>query len=300
MRNPNALRNSITDHLKRVAKDQGQDFNSVLRKFVMSRFLERVFVVDPDRWILKGGVGMMVRLPRSRYSRDIDLLAINPTAGSDPISQLRSAVRDTHLDHFRFEVGEPSPLSNGKGSTVLVIALLGAREFDKFSIDVVDGRRELVGAIEHREVPQLITNGDFPGGARIALYPLADQVADKLCAMFERYGAAGGSSGRYRDLVDLLLVSTYLRVELGATVAAVEAERLLRRIPTLPSTMQAPGSDWIRQWPGTARKSPLATEHHDLEIALAAARACYDLILISVPATTSTAVWEPDRQAWRA
>ncbi|KXX62428.1 hypothetical protein AZG88_29450 [Rhodococcus sp. LB1] len=46
----------------------------VRRRFVIARFLTRVFDADPDGWILKGGIGMMVRLPQARYSKDIDLL----------------------------------------------------------------------------------------------------------------------------------------------------------------------------------------------------------------------------------
>ncbi|MFF0547204.1 nucleotidyl transferase AbiEii/AbiGii toxin family protein [Nocardia thailandica] len=300
MRTPDAVRRSITDHLQNLAKQTGQEFNSVLRKFVMSRFLERVFAVDPNCWILKGGVGMMVRLPESRFSRDIDLLAVpdpNLPEG-DPITQLRNAVRDHNVDHLRFEVGEPSPLSNGKGSSVPVSVLLGGRVFDKFSIDVVDGRRDLVGAVEHHPVPRLIVTEDFPGQARVALYPLADQVADKLCAMFERFGQRGATSGRYRDLVDLLLVSTYLPIDLASTVEAVEAERVLRGIAVLPETMQAPGQDWVQNWPGTAKKSPLADEHHELEAALATARLCYDRVLASVPAIAATASWDPDQRQW--
>ncbi|MFR9750538.1 nucleotidyl transferase AbiEii/AbiGii toxin family protein [Nocardia sp. 004] len=254
MRSPDAVRRSITDHLRSHAKATEQDFNTVARKFVMSRFLARVFAVDPDRWILKGGVGMMVRLPESRYSRDIDLLVVPQGQDFDPITQLRNAVRDNHLDHFRFEVAAPAPLANGKGSTVTVQALLGGRVFDAFSIDVVDARRELIGPIEYQPVPRLIDNDDFPGHARIALYPLADQIADKICALFERHGTAGASSGRYRDLADLLLVSMYLPIDLESTVSAVEAERALRGIPELPRTMQAPGPDWAVQWSKMAKR----------------------------------------------
>ena len=37
-------------------------------------------------------------------------------------------------------------------------------------------------------------------------YPIANQVADKVRAMDELHGTAGYSSGRFRDLVDLILV----------------------------------------------------------------------------------------------
>ena len=53
----------------------------------MSRFLARIFDADPHGWVLKGGVGMMVRLPHARYSHDIDLLVADDSV--DPIDDLR-------------------------------------------------------------------------------------------------------------------------------------------------------------------------------------------------------------------
>lgn len=118
-RSPDAVRKSVTDHLKSVAKSRGQQFNSVQRAFVMGRFLARVFDFDPEGWILKGGVGMMVRLPEARYSKDIDLIA--RAGASDSLAQLRAAAAH-HVDPFRFDVGQPSPLHDGKGVKVTVTA----------------------------------------------------------------------------------------------------------------------------------------------------------------------------------
>ncbi|MFC9357441.1 nucleotidyl transferase AbiEii/AbiGii toxin family protein [Rhodococcus sp. NPDC057014] len=137
-----AVRASITDRLNRYATDHGQNIALVRRRFVIARFLTRVFDADPDGWILKGGIGMMVRLPQARYSKDIDLLAA--TDLSDSVDELRRAVRDHHLDHFRFEVGPATELSHDKGVTVTVTASLGSKKYDGFSLDVVGSRRTLV------------------------------------------------------------------------------------------------------------------------------------------------------------
>lgn len=91
--------------------------------------------------MLKGGVGMMVRLPQARYS---------------------------------FEVGTSIVLSNKKGSTVPVAALIAGKRFDTFCIDIVDGRRELVGQVERHPLPRLVDTDDFPLEASVQLYPLAD------------------------------------------------------------------------------------------------------------------------------
>lgn len=295
-RNPRAVRASITDLLKQQARQQGRNHHTLLRRFVMSRFLTRIFDADPHGWILKGGVGMMVRLPEARHSRDIDLLAANTIA--DPVDELRRSARDHHLDALRFELDRTQHISAGKGTTVTVTAFLGATALDKFSIDIVAWRRPLVGDIEHQPLPQVIDSDDFPATGTAQLYPLADQIADKLCALYETHGPTRQPSGRFRDLVDLLLISTYLPVELETTVAAVERERHIRGLPALPDMLTAPGPQWTTQWAATAKKSPLPPEYHELKTAINAAGRCYNLILQSLPAASTPATWHHDHSQW--
>ena len=295
-RSPQAVRASITDRLNRYAHDHGQNIALVRRRFVIARFLTRVFDTDPDGWILKGGIGMMVRLPQARYSKDIDLLAA--TDLPDSVDELRRTVRDHHLDHFRFEVGPSTELSHDKGVTVTVTASLGGKTYDSFSLDVVGSRRTLVGEIERRPIPRLVDTDDFPPETSVPLYPLADQIADKICALYEVHGAAGAASGRFRDLVDLLLISMFLPIDLTSTVDAVERERRVRALPALPATLVSPGPAWATQWAKAARNSPLTADLHDLESALAAAGRCYNRILGSLPTARQPAVWSHERSAW--
>ncbi|NNH70033.1 nucleotidyl transferase AbiEii/AbiGii toxin family protein [Nocardia uniformis] len=295
-RSPQAVRSSVTDHLEKHAKASGQSFNVAKRRFVMSRFLARVFAVDPQRWILKGGVGMMVRLPESRYSRDIDIMAVSGTV--DPVADLRHAVGQ-HIDHFRFDIGPATALSNGKGATVTVTARIGTNTFETFSIDLVDWRRPLVGPVEHHTIPRVVDTDDFPPETTVQLYPLADQIADKICAMYELHGAVvQRSSGRYRDLVDLLLISMFLQIELAPVVEAVERERVLRGIERLPATLESPGPDWDNGWRKEAQRSPLPEEHHVLDAGLYAAGRCYNRVLAARPTVEHSARWNPGRGVW--
>lgn len=57
---------------KRAARDGGGDPGDGYRRALCDRFLCRVFS-DPDgRFILKGGSGLLVRIPDGRVTRDID------------------------------------------------------------------------------------------------------------------------------------------------------------------------------------------------------------------------------------
>ncbi|UGT64632.1 nucleotidyl transferase AbiEii/AbiGii toxin family protein [Nocardia asteroides] len=293
---PSAVRTSLTDRLKSFARAHDQPYPAVLRRFVMARFLARIFDADPDGWILKGGVSMMVRLPEARHSKDIDIVAA--TAIPEAVAELRRIGRDHDIDHFVFEVGPATELSNGKGAEVRVGALLGTTELDAFSIDLVAGTRELVGPVERHPLPRLVDSEDFPREATAKLYPLADQIADKICAMYERHGSAGTESGRYRDLIDLLLISDFLAIDLVQTTAALEREREFRGIPSLPRELESPGPTWPKNWPKNARRSPLAEAHHDLDTALAAAGRCYNHILGALPSADVTSTWNPERETW--
>lgn len=63
----------------------------------------------------------------------------------------------------------------------------------------------------------------LPELPEITVYPLADQGADKLCAMYEQHGVTGIPSSRFRDLHDLVLIlQTY---ELDASLLSQAVAR---------------------------------------------------------------------------
>jgi Nucleotidyl transferase AbiEii toxin, Type IV TA system len=97
-----------------------------------------------------------------------------------------------------------SPLQEAaKGRRVHVTAYLGPR-FASFHLDVVVGTA-MSGAPDH--VPPL-TPLEFDGLERppYRVFPVADHVADKLCAMLESHDRGDGTtraSSRVKDLVDI-------------------------------------------------------------------------------------------------
>lgn len=121
--------------------------------------------------------------------------------------------------------------------------------------------------------------------------------------MFEfhlRYGEPppGDASNRYRDLVDLLLISQSLPIDLETTVAALENQRIVRGDIPLPTELRAPGPDWYENWSANAADSPLHDTLYDLDAALAFAAGCYNQILSELPAASKAATWDPVTQQW--
>jgi hypothetical protein len=75
---------------------------------------------------------------------------------------------------------------------------------------------------------------DVPALARVEMadikqcgyrvYPLVDHIADKVAATFERHGAGGMPSTRFRDLVDLVAIARGASVDATAQRAALTSE----------------------------------------------------------------------------
>ena len=58
--------------LKRAVRDRGGDPGDGCRRALRDRFLRRVFSNPDGRFILKGGSGLLARIPDGRVTRDID------------------------------------------------------------------------------------------------------------------------------------------------------------------------------------------------------------------------------------
>lgn len=235
----------------------------IRRRLVMERFVARVFAEPDSGWVLKGGAGLLLRLPNARYSKDIDLYYAENTLEAALQELAVAAGRD--IDGFRFDLTNRQPLKGVDGVTVSVTARIGVRTFDRFTIDL-STHLNPVTPDEHQPTPII----DHPNLAvpTVLLYPIAEHVADKVCAMYYRqYGGAAPSS-RYRDLVDLVLIVDQYPIDQPRTTAAIAVEAR-RRAMTLPSAMVPPGPQWPRGYREEAQRTGLiSAELQLLDVAL--------------------------------
>jgi hypothetical protein len=157
-----------------------------VRQARYDRFLSRVFAEgEACEWLLKGGLSMLARVPRSRTTKDIDL-ALHQAADLGRAEQALSALVSADLgDHLTFRLVRSLP--TGLGDTQpgvetrrLVYACLDIdhdAQVDTVAVDVVVGpppvgRPEVVEPANRLCLRRpLIT---YP----YRLYPVADQIAD--------------------------------------------------------------------------------------------------------------------------
>ena len=263
---PGAFRKALDDRLKTTARPLGVPVNTVRRQFVLECYLARVFALPDCMWLLKGGTGLIVRIPGARHSRDLDLCRTARTRDlEESIHELVEAGRPSDRDPFVFEIVRRTQITGAEGHQLTVTARLAGTEYEKFPIDMTV-RPDFVGRVEIVSKPLPLQIDDVRQPPPMRLYPMADQVADKVAAMYETHG--GNASGRYRDLVDLVLITSQVELVPDDVIAARHLQEAVRNI-VLPVRMTSPGPTWAANYPREARKSTLDAPHHSLDRALA-------------------------------
>jgi hypothetical protein len=244
---PYAFRAALRDRFGAFTNgDHGLRVEELQRQFAYDRVLARCFAgQDADRWVLKGAVALLARLGgRARHSKDVDLYYAAPSASTDrAVDAFRAAARRDLGDHFRFEVTRISPLQEHvQGRRLRLGAYLGAR-FATFHVDIVVGTA-ISGA---PEIAEPLTPLHVDGLVRpfYRVFPVADHLADKLCAITETHQRADGSvmaSTRVKDLVDVALMAGSQSVR-GPALRRALLTGAAHRGMTLPPRFEVPDLD---------------------------------------------------------
>jgi hypothetical protein len=292
-RTPVAFRAAIEARLRTIAAGQERPYAEVRREFVYQRFLARVFD-HKSGWVLKGGVGMLIRVPGARHTRDIDLLQVE-VGTREAEDDLRMLGRKDLGDYLRFEIVRSIPLSVEDALRLKVDAYVGTSKWESFDIDI-SCEVHFVASIESFQPTPIVTVAGMHDLPPFQLYPLVDQIADKVSAMYETHGQ--GPSNRYRDLVDLVFLSDLENIDAAQLVAALEARRTTARSPlVLPKALNSPGSAWEVGFTAEAMRSSISPELRNLDAALSYVAVCLNSVL---DGSVQTGRWDPTTRTWRA
>jgi hypothetical protein len=119
----------------------------------------------------------------------------------------------------------------------------------------------------------------MPEPPEVVVYSLPDQVADKVCAMFERHGETDSPSSRFRDLLDLALIVSTSDLD-GRLMSMALTSESRRRTIELPTRIGSPGPNWPAGYAALANRSHLPERLHSMTAALKLVGACLNPILI--------------------
>ncbi len=283
---------ALKDRLRDQANKGTYSMAELRRQFAYDRLLVRVFASRPNQWILKGGGGLLARIPdQARHSMDIDLFYDGEL--SEAVAEIQDlAADDTFGDFFTFDI-----LTNGRqftnaatGVNLDVVAFIGNKEFQRFNIDVV------ISSNMTKE-PDIVTGlrpVSIPGlpSADYVVYSVVDHIADKHAAMIDTYGLEKRPSSRYRDLVDLVLLATNHSLEASELQAALFSEYVHRKLAK-PTAVVAPDVSWETGYAREAAKVPQLVQQ-TLEAAMDVAANLLNPLLNDEDIKR----WKPNEQIW--
>lgn len=226
-RSAGGVEDAIWDAAKRAAAaDPSLDVNKRIQLEHFNRFLSRVFSEGEDsEWVLKGGTGILARVSSARATRDIDLFRQGVTLAASLSDLIRLSKTDIR-DHFRFEyVGHTATIGNDAqpytdGCRVRFAIFVGISPRGSLQVDLaagagVTGEVTTTDPANALQLPRLISH-------RYRIYPVVDQIADKVCATMTEYGER--ASSREKDLVDLVVLAATHDVDGTALRVAIATE----------------------------------------------------------------------------
>lgn len=255
---PAALEMAVRD----AARQSPMDTNRAITGFYFHRLLCRVFSQGTDRFVLKGGQGVLARTLDARVTRDIDLVAQEEGLEEAIVDlvQLASIDLDDFVS-FAFDRAEQIKAEDEYrcGAKVWFIPFMGTKKLQPISIDlVVDEVRGLEPEVL-APVDRLNIEGLPVCDYRVCRAESA--LADKLLAMIELHD--GRASSRIKDIVDILVYARTCSVD-GATLAErVEKEASARKV-AMPKEFVAPL--WWKQ-NGSAQYVKMAKQAGVLDLA---------------------------------
>ncbi|GAA4923923.1 nucleotidyl transferase AbiEii/AbiGii toxin family protein [Nesterenkonia rhizosphaerae] len=281
------------------ASQTGEDVNRLLKMAHFDRLLARVFTDGDESWMLKGGSSMLARVADARSTKDLDLISTGSDL-DDAETELRRLVESDLGDHVRMRLlsskdmsqGENQPQTRARRLMFEMQDIHTGRQIDKIPVDLAV-EHPPIGAPEMVEPShRLATAREIPA-AQYRLFPLSDQVADKVCATMQEYGE-GKRSSRAKDLVDLVVIAKTQSLDLQELQRAIEVERLLRRMPPIKS-LEVP-RQWAAPYRKLAKRTPACHGLEDLQEAEAFVRRLIDPALEPHP---NPSTWIPNN-GWDA
>jgi predicted nucleotidyltransferase component of viral defense system len=246
---PAAFRNGLDAKLRELAKTQGRTLDSLQRRVAFERLLARLFFSGDERWSLKGGYALELRLGgRARTTLDIDLNVPPPPLGN-LLSVLQEASERDLGDHFRFTLRKAKHDLHGPplgGERFGVEAFLG-KPYTRFVLDV--GQGDVTSSPPERMTGQVDLGFAGLEPTNMWVYPTVDHFAEKLHA----YTKPRENPSRVKDLLDLaLMVAEGLVVISPALTLAIQQTFERYATHPLPETFPVPLETWREKFEADA------------------------------------------------
>tara|TARA_R110002072_G_scaffold230381_2_gene387667 strand:+ start:21 stop:857 length:837 start_codon:yes stop_codon:yes gene_type:complete len=196
---------SVKQRLLNLAKDRNEDFNYVLMRYVIERFLYRLSVSKyADTFLLKGGTLFTVWHDKPhRPTKDIDLLGFCKAELDEIKEIILEVLSDEYEDGLVFDIESMvvAEIREDNKYDGIRVMFLGYLEKAKANVQIDIGFGDAVTpGPEDVHVPALL---DFPE-PKLKAYPVYTVVAEKYEAMCN----LGEANSRMKDFYDIWYIAT--------------------------------------------------------------------------------------------
>jgi len=287
-----AFRQALEQRLKARAAGDGARLARDRKRVAFDRLLARLNVSAAERWLLKGGFALDLRLhERARATRDVDIEW--QTAEEVLLDALIDATSVDVGDYFAIQVERTTipPDRLGGSHRFRVNAALAGRPFETFLLDVAL-RSDPINEYDTLATPDLLAFAEIEP-AHIRAIPLERHIAEKLHAYTRRY-ADDRPSSRAKDLIDLVLMSELACFEFDRLRDVIVRVFDARATHELPASVPAPPSEWALPYRTLAVEVGLDP---DTAIGYGLVVTFLDPVLAAEPGLVD---WDAEARNWRA
>ncbi len=252
---------SVKQRLLNVSRERREDYNFVLRQYVLQRLMYRLGVsAFADDFLLKGGLLFWVwNESFHRPTQDMDLLGF----GSDDIALLKdkflSVIQIESDDGLVFDPQKLEAIDIKEDAKYQGVRITGRATLVKadipYQIDI--GFGDAVVAVESTtEIPVFLDDLPAP---KLKVYPVESVIAEKFHAMV----VLGLLNSRMKDFFDIVTLAEMMHLESKVLQLAIQAtfERRDTAITGDPLTIFTDGfmssADKEKQWRAFVSKNRL-------------------------------------------
>jgi len=217
---PKDVAASVRQRLRELTRERNEDFDFVLRQFVMQRLLYRLSCSDyAEQFLLKGALLFWVwNNDFHRPTRDIDLLSL----GSNTVPYLEDVFRQIvcveENDGLIFDVDSIKGIEIKEGVDYPGVRLTGFAYLSSarvaYQVDIGFGDAVLPEPIKS----QLPTFLDFPL-PQLSVYPVYTVIAEKFQAMV----MLGIANSRMKDIYDIKTIANTMGLDGDILLAVITA-----------------------------------------------------------------------------
>lgn len=260
---------SIRQRLLDLARTRQEDFDFVLRQYVIQRLLYRLSCsAYVDQFLLKGALLFWIwNVNFHRPTRDIDLLSFGDNDVEHLVNVFQQVIHRYENDGLVFEVDSLRGSEIKEHAEYSGVRLAGFANLAKaripFQVDIGFGDT-VVPLDEKAEFPSFL---DLPT-PKLRIYPVYGMIAEK----FQAIVMLGMANSRMKDFYDINIIAHTMKLDGNALLQAVNATFDRRKTEIIAEPLYVFSTDFKqdqdkhKQWRAFLSKNALKKEMNFNEV----------------------------------